>query len=53
MTGYDASTALVVVDLQNDFADPTGSLFVQGGDALVARINEELERAAASSARLG
>ena len=52
MTAYDASTALVVVDLQNDFADPTGSLFVQGGDTLVARINQELERAAAGSALL-
>jgi nicotinamidase/pyrazinamidase len=52
MTAYDASTALVVVDLQNDFADPTGSLFVQGGDALVARINDELERAAAGGALL-
>ena len=52
MTDYDASTALVVVDLQNDFADPTGSLFVQGGDALVARINDELEHAAVDSALL-
>jgi nicotinamidase/pyrazinamidase len=52
MTAYDASTALVVVDLQNDFADPTGSLFVQGGDALVARINDEIEVAAAGEARL-
>lgn len=52
MTDYDASTALVVVDLQNDFADPTGSLFVQGGDALVARINDELQRAAVDRALL-
>ena len=52
MVDYDASTALVVVDLQNDFADPTGSLFVQGGDAIVARINDELERAAADGALL-
>jgi nicotinamidase/pyrazinamidase len=52
MTDYDASTALVVVDLQNDFADPTGSLFVQRGDALVARINDEIEVAAAGEAQL-
>jgi nicotinamidase/pyrazinamidase len=52
MTDYDASTALVVVDLQNDFADPTGSLFVQRGHALVARINDEIEVAAAGEARL-
>ena len=28
---YDARTALVVVDVQNDFADPAGSLSVRGG----------------------
>jgi nicotinamidase/pyrazinamidase len=50
MTDYDASTALVVVDVQNDFADPTGSLFVQGGDALVARINDELKLATSEGA---
>ena len=52
MVDYDASTGLVVVDVQNDFADPTGSLFVQGGDAVVPRINEEIERAAAGAALL-
>ena len=31
MPRYDARTALIVVDVQNDFADPKGSLFVQGG----------------------
>ena len=45
MTGYDPRSALVVVDLQNDFADPAGSLFVRGGDELVGRINDELQRA--------
>lgn len=33
-------TALVVVDMQNDFADPQGSLFVAGGDAIVGIVNE-------------
>ena len=28
---YDPSTALLVVDVQNDFADPSGSLSVAGG----------------------
>ena len=28
MNRYDAQTALVVVDLQNDFADPNGSIAV-------------------------
>ena len=50
MTGYDRATALVVVDLQNDFADPTGSLFVRGGDEVVARINDEIQLAASGSA---
>jgi nicotinamidase/pyrazinamidase len=45
MTGYDPSTALVVVDVQNDFADPAGSLYVRGGDEVVARINDEIQRA--------
>lgn len=42
---YDPRTALVVVDVQNDFAHPRGSLFVPGGDALVGRINEEVRAA--------
>ena len=36
---FGPSTALVVVDMQNDFAHPDGSLFVEGGDGLVAVIN--------------
>jgi nicotinamidase/pyrazinamidase len=28
---YDSETALIVVDVQNDFADPKGSLYVKGG----------------------
>jgi nicotinamidase/pyrazinamidase len=42
---YDAKTALVVVDVQNDFADPHGSLYVSGGEQVVAPINREIERA--------
>lgn len=45
---YDESTALVVVDMQNDFADPDGSLFVAGGDTLVGPINDEIATAAAA-----
>lgn len=41
MSTYDRRTALVVVDVQNDFADPRGSLFVPGGDAVVPTINRE------------
>jgi nicotinamidase/pyrazinamidase len=42
---YDERTALVVVDLQNDFADPAGSLAVAGADRLVPVINEAVRDA--------
>jgi nicotinamidase/pyrazinamidase len=42
---YGPQTALVVVDVQNDFADPNGSLYVRGGEAIVPRINEEIRHA--------
>ncbi|HWC11074.1 MAG TPA: isochorismatase family protein [Acidimicrobiales bacterium] len=48
--GYDGSTALLVVDVQNDFADPSGSLFVEGGEEVVPNVNREVERAAAAGA---
>jgi nicotinamidase/pyrazinamidase len=35
----DRSTALVVVDVQNDFADPAGSLAVRGAAAVVPAAN--------------
>jgi hypothetical protein len=31
MVDYDRSTALIVVDVQDDFADPKGSLYVGEG----------------------
>jgi nicotinamidase/pyrazinamidase len=45
MVRYDARTALLVVDVQNDFADPAGSLSVPGGHEIVPRLNAEIERA--------
>ena len=45
MLRYDRATALIVVDVQNDFADPAGSLSVMGGDAVIPRINEEVATA--------
>ena len=42
---YDAATALLVVDVQNDFADPSGGLYVQGGEAVVALVNAEVAAA--------
>jgi nicotinamidase/pyrazinamidase len=40
----------LVVDCQNDFADPSGSLFVRGGDAVIERINEAIGTAHSSGA---
>ena len=45
MSRYDARTALVVVDLQNDFADPAGSLAVAGGEAIIPLVNGEVRAA--------
>jgi nicotinamidase/pyrazinamidase len=41
VTRYDRTTALVVVDVQNDFADPAGGLYVRGGEQVVPRVVEE------------
>ncbi len=48
MIAFDAKTALVVVDVQNDFADPAGSLAVSGADAVVQAVNREVARAVAA-----
>lgn len=45
MATYDARTALLVVDMQNDFADPSGSLYVEGAERIVPSVNAEIERA--------
>jgi len=42
---YVDGTALLVVDVQNDFADPSGSLYVQDGEQVVPFINREIDRA--------
>ncbi|MEW6271398.1 MAG: isochorismatase family protein [Thermodesulfobacteriota bacterium] len=42
---YDRATALVVVDVQNDFADPAGALYVRGGEDVVPVANREILRA--------
>jgi nicotinamidase/pyrazinamidase len=47
---YDERTALLVVDVQNDFADPKGSLYVKGGEEAVPVANRELERAREAAA---
>ena len=48
--GYDDRTALIVVDIQNDFADPGGALYVPGGEEIIEVVNGEVERAAPSGA---
>ena len=48
--GYDAQTALVVVDVQNDFADPDGSLHVAGGEEIIPAVNEQIAAARAGGA---
>lgn len=50
MARYDAHTALIVVDVQNDFADPAGSLAVRGGHDIVPIVNEEIAAAVAAGA---
>lgn len=45
MARYDDRTALIVTDVQNDFADPAGSLYVPGGEEVIERVNEEVDRA--------
>ncbi len=50
MTRYDERTGLIVVDVQNDFADPGGSLYVRGGEEVVPVINGEIEAALSAGA---
>jgi nicotinamidase/pyrazinamidase len=42
---YDPHTALVVVDVQNDFAHPNGSLYVEGGEDVVPIIDAAIAEA--------
>jgi nicotinamidase/pyrazinamidase len=40
--GYAPGTALVVVDVQNDFADPDGSLYVRDAESVIDVANGEI-----------
>ena len=42
---YRPGTALIVVDVQNDFADPAGGLSVSGGEAIARTVDREIEMA--------
>jgi nicotinamidase/pyrazinamidase len=46
---FGRNTALIVVDVQNDFADPSGALYVRGGEEVVQVANREIERALAAA----
>ncbi len=50
MPAYDVRTALIVVDVQNDFADPAGSLYVRGGEEIVPPVNAQIDEALAARA---
>ncbi|MEE8337899.1 MAG: isochorismatase family protein [Dehalococcoidia bacterium] len=45
---YDPRTALVIIDLQNDFASPQGSLFVAGAERVVEQVNRQIALARAA-----
>lgn len=47
---YDERTALIVVDMQNDFADPAGALSVPGGIDVVGDVNAEIVAARSAGA---
>ena len=47
---FDDRTALIVVDVQNDFADPRGGLYVDGGDQIIPTINGLIAAARAAGA---
>jgi nicotinamidase/pyrazinamidase len=49
---YDTQTALIVVDVQNDFASPSGSLAVPGGELVIPFINEQTRAAADAGAHI-
>jgi nicotinamidase/pyrazinamidase len=52
MVQFDARTALLIVDVQNDFADPRGSLYVAGAEATLPVINAAQRKALAAGARV-
>jgi nicotinamidase/pyrazinamidase len=47
---YDPRTGLIVVDVQNDFADPNGSLYVAEGEAVVPVADGQIADAEAAGA---
>jgi nicotinamidase/pyrazinamidase len=52
MLRYRPGVALLVIDVQNDFTDPRGSLSVAGGADLIETINREAALARSNGARV-
>lgn len=50
MQPYDTRSSLIVVDVQNDFADPAGSLSVSDAVSILPTINAEIATATAGGA---
>lgn len=50
MLHYRPGVALIVVDVQNDFADPRGNLSVGGGASVIPVINREIALAGSNGA---
>lgn len=47
---YGPSVALIVVDVQNDFASPQGNLAVPGGESVIPFINDQIAEASQAGA---
>ncbi len=50
MIEYDEQSAVIVVDVQNDFADPKGNLHVKEGADIIPLVNSEVARAVSAGA---
>jgi nicotinamidase/pyrazinamidase len=50
MLHYRPGVALVIVDVQNDFADPAGGLAVAGAETILPILNQEIAAARAAGA---
>lgn len=50
MPSFDPQTALIVVDIQNDFAHPDGSLYVTGAESVVDRADQAISDASKAGA---
>jgi len=52
LLAYGPRTALLVVDVQNDFADPSGALYVPGAEGVVDHANAQIATARAACAKV-